>query len=283
MTTYIVIILLFILFAAGAVFIGMKLMKQQKESKKEQEKYIPTTQDQVPFEYIRNGVVKLKKGSYCKLVEVPNINIELMEPAEQEYIRETYAGILNSIDFRFQYLQQSRIVDISDYLDSIQEKVGSTENPLMRKQLEYYRLYLAELVKKNAVLTKKSYIIIPYEEIEKKKAPETVDTTKKYRRKNENDVAGVRTTDESEDENEILKEEQRYEKAAKILSQRSKTVDRQFRRFGVSPYELDDEDLLDLFYTAYNKDRAVYQPLRDKNPSDFTSLYVKHKSKGGKV
>lgn len=278
-----VIITIIILLAliGTAVFFGLKILKQQKKNNEEKEKYIATTQDQLPFEYIRNGVVKMKKGTYCKLLEIPNVNIELMEPGEQEYIREIYAGILNSIDFRFQYLQQSRIVDISEYLDSIKEKVGYTENPLMKKQLEYYRMYLADLVKKNAVLTKKSFIVIPFEDIEKKKIQEKEDPTKKYRKKDENVSHGVRATEESEDENEIAKEEQKFEKVLKILTQRSKIVDRQMRRFGITPYELQDDDLLDLFYTAYNKDRAIYQPLRDKEPSDFTSLFVQHKPLGG--
>lgn len=279
--TYAIVGVIFLLLAGATGYFGWKLFQKQKSGKKEQDRFIPTTQDQLPFEYLRNGTLKTKKGSYIKIVEVPNINIELMEPEEQEGYRETFAGILNSFDFRWQVLRQSRIVDISEYLDNIKERASYSENPLEKKQLEYYRQFMAELVKKNAVLTKKSFVVVPYEEVEKKKVSDTEDTTKKYRRNNQPQKSSVPVGNEASDENEILKEEQRYERISKILGQRAKSVDRQFRRYGVTPTELDDEELLELLYTAYNKDRSVYQPLRGKNPADFTTLHVQYKKKGG--
>lgn len=260
------------LFAFGGyLFYQFKI--KNKEGEKEEEKYIPTTQDHIALDYIRSGIVKLKTGGYRLVIELPSVNIELMEPEEKEMILQQYSQILNAIDFPFQYLQQSRIVDITEYLSTLEGHMVQEKNPLIQKQIEFYSNFLQDIIHDRSVLTKKFYITIPYDEEaeEKKKQGYTQQVNKKDESKKK--IA--------EEEDDVYAEEKRFEKARKQLYSRGTMIDRAFRRFDISPKILDDKGLLELFYTAYNKDRSVTQSLKHQDISDFTTMRVKtNKNKG---
>lgn len=263
-----VMIAFLLLLVGGAGFGGYMLFGKKKEAKEDNEKYIPTTQDHLPFEYIRSGIVKLKKNGYRMIVELPSINIDLMEASEKQLILEQYREILNAIDFKFQFLQQSRIVDISEYLSSLEKLKQNSKSKFAQNQLEYYSNFLVDLIKNRSILTKKFYLIIPYDpEVEGKKKAEKDKKKDKKNKKEQN----------TKEENDVYKEEMNFEKARKQLYIRATMIERSFRRFEISPKILKDNELLELFYTAYNKDRSVYQPLKDKDPADYTSLRVKKK------
>lgn len=268
---YLMIVVMILLLAAFGYVIFIMFFKNKK-AQEDREKHVPTTQDSLPFDYIRSGIVRLKNGGYRIAIEIPSINIDLMEASEKQNVLEQYREILNSIDFKFQFLQQSRIVDISEYLDTLENVRRNAKSAFIRKQLEYYSGYLIDLIKNRSILTKRFYIIIPYdEEKDKKKAKINKENVGKNKKK---------TTNETVETNDVYDEEQRFDRARKQLYGRATLIERSFRRFEITPKILDDNELLDLFYTSYNKDRAVYQPLKDRNPADYTTIRVKVKEKG---
>lgn len=254
-------------FVGGLVWMVFTIFKNKKETEKDKERYIPTTQDHIPIDYIRSGIVRLKTGGYRIVLELPSINIDLMEPSEKEVIHNQYRSILTSFEFPFQYLQQSRTVDISEYLNTLEKIQKGANSNFVKNQLDFYSSYLVDLIKNSSVLTKKFYFVIPYDdtkELKEKKNYSNLSKEKKKKQKNE----------PVEEKNELYEEEQRFERARKVLFQRANVVARAFRRLDISPYVLNDHALLELYYTAYNKDRSVYQPLKGKNPNDFTTLRV---------
>lgn len=270
-----VVMLSIIVVLIGGLAVGILFwFKKKKEATKEKEKYVPTTQDQFPIDYIRSGIVKLKTGGYRIVIDLPSINIDLMEGSEKQVILEQYRQILTSIDFPFQYLQQSRIVDISEYLNTLGTIRATAKSKFVKNQLEFYSGYLIDLIKNRSVLTKKFYFVIPYDEERenKNKKKQIAQKAKDKQNKTKGKLL--------EEENDVYEEEQRFEKAKKQLFIRANLVERAFRRFEISPHILSDKELLDLYYTSYNKDRSVYQPLRDVNPSDYTSLNVTTKNRG---
>ena len=271
-----ILLALFVLLFVGFVTLIVVLIKKQKAAKAEQEKKIHTTQEQLPFEYIRRGVVKLKNGQYIKLMKVSCINTQLMEEDEKEIVREIYAAVLNSLDFKVQFYKQSRLVDINDYLAFLKEKESAADNEFKLRGLQEYSKFIKELVKENSVQTKRDFLVVSYREENKKSKNEmTTDNLKKYRRK-EDDV-------KLSDEEAAIQEEKMFEKAYKILTQREKTLQKQLRRLGINPVPLQDTEIFELFYIAYNKERSVYQSLKGVEPKNFTTLYVKHDKGGGQV
>ncbi|WP_456363815.1 hypothetical protein [Priestia aryabhattai] len=262
-----------LLLLAGLVAIVIAITKKQKEAKVKQSAKIHTTQEQLPFVYIRRGVVKLKNGQYIKLMQVPSINTQLMEEEEKEIVRETYMGLLNSLDFKIQFYKQSRLVDINDYLAFLKDKENTSDNDFKTKGLQYYSRFIRELVKENSVQTKKDFLVVAFREDNANTKKLTKDSMKKYRKGEEDSQLF--------EEEEAIREEKTFEKAYKTLTQREKTLQKQLRRFGMNATFLDDKQAFELFYIAYNKERAVYQSLKDVNPNNFTTLYVKHENEGG--
>lgn len=250
----------------------------EDEELAEKEKFIPTTQDQLAIDYIRGGVVKLKSGGYRVLVELPSVNIELMESEEKEIVLQQYRQILNAIDFPFQILQQSRIVDISDYLSQLEGFASTEKNPLIKKQIEFYTEYLIDLIRDRSVLTKKFYFVVPYDEAKENQNKNNWYAQKQKQKEKEAQKNKKRKGKSFEEEEiDIYAEEKSFEKARKMLFARATMIERAFRRFDISPNILDDKELLELFYTVYNKDRSVIQSLRNANINDYTSIRVKAK------
>lgn len=263
------------IFVLLLVFLGafvMVVTKKQKLNKEKKEEKIDTTQEQLPFEYIRRGVVKLKNGQYIKLLQVPCINTQLMEEEEKELVRETYAGLLNSLDFKIQFYKQSRLVDINDYLAFVKERENESDNLFKANGLKEYGKFVRELIKENSVQTKKDFLVVSFREVNKTNKSDSKDTLKKYRKGEEDAIIS--------EEESVMKEERMYEKAYKTLTQREKTLQKQLRRFGMNAMILGDKEAFELFYIAYNKDRSVYQSLKGVDPNNFTKLYVKSE-KGG--
>jgi hypothetical protein len=239
-----------LVFFIGVSVIGYAFVLRNKSEKKK-ETYHATTQDHLPFEYIRGNIVKLKTGKYILLIKLPSLNIELMEGEEREMVMEQYRQILTSFNFPFQYHQQSRIVDVSEYLSHIEERISLETNPLLIQYLNSYADLIENEVRDRSILTKGFYFVLPFKE-------------EKNQTKNQN----------------VREEEEQLEKAKKQLISRGEIVVRSFRRLGVSPHILDDRELLDLYYTAYNKDRAVTQSLHNQGMEELGSIRVKAKRRG---
>lgn len=265
-----------------AGFAGYKKMKTNaKERDEEKEKYIPTTQDQVPIEYIRSGVIKIKSGGYRIIVEMPSINIDLMDYNEKQHILRQYKEILTAVDFPFQILQQSRVVDIKDYLDQLDKTKALEDNLLIEKQLEYYQDFIKKMIKERSILTKKFFFIIPYDEkMELSKTTGYYAEKQKQRMKEqekkikEAKKKGIKLENEDEN-NEMIKEEKSFEKARKVLNGRGNLIMKAFKRFEISPRRLEDKEILDLYYTAYNKERSKIQSLNHVDIDDYLTINVK--------
>lgn len=263
---------LFVLLFGGLVALIFILSKRKKQQKKEEETKIHTTQEQLPFEYIRRGIVKLKNGQYVKLLEVPCINTQLMEEEEKEIVRETYASFLNSLDFQIQFYIQSRLVDINDYLAFLKEKENNADNNFRAEGIKEYSKFIVELIKENSVQTKKDFLVISFQDIKNKSKNNSGDSMRKYRKGEDDAVIS--------EEEAVMQEERRFDKAYKTLTQREKSLQKQLRRFGINPKTLNDKEAFELFYITYNKERSVYQSLKGVNPNNFTTLYVKQERGG---
>ena len=255
-----------------AVLFIYDFAKKKKTSTNDKEKYIPTTQNQIPIDTIRNGVIKLRNGGYRVVVEIPSVNTELMEAEEQDIVLNQYRQILNGTEFPFQILQQSRTVDISDYRKLLEKKMLESKNNLNRRLMIEFDVFLAQLIKERTIMTKKFFIVIPYDESrEVKTVYSTADGGKKKKQKKKK----TQVDEEAQKQKDLVEQEKQFAKASKQLLMRAGTIERSFRQFDISPYRLNDSEIAELFYASYNKERSVYQPLNKKDPSEYTALRVK--------
>lgn len=268
---FIFMIIFFGLVGGGGYFLFKRIQKNISDDV-ETEKYIPTTQDNLPVDYIRDGIVKLKNGNFACVISMPSVNIDLMEDGEREGVFGQYRQTLSSIDFPFQILQQSRVADISDYLKSLEKIHFETKNKFIKRQIEFYMQYMEGLVQTKSVLSKKFFIIIPLDEFKEKKRKSRSGGLFDFSfkgKKNETEV----------DRNDVVKEEKKFEQARRELLMRAGVVQRSFKRFGVSPTRCGDDQVTELLYTSYNKNRSVYQPLPRDAVKKYSTIYVDRKGR----
>ncbi|MCS6956585.1 MAG: hypothetical protein NZM02_01935 [Patescibacteria group bacterium] len=125
-----------------------------------------STQSFIEIEEIRDDIVLLKDYSAVAVIEVGAVNFWLLSQEEQMSMIYAYSNLLNSLSFPIQILILSKKMDISSYLDYLETKINSQNNPLLKNQLVNYREFIKNIVKKNIVLEKRFFFVVPFSPLE---------------------------------------------------------------------------------------------------------------------
>ena len=125
-----------------------------------------STQHFVEIEDIRDDILLLKDFSACVVIEVGAVNFWLLAAEEQNSIIYAYAGLLNSLSFPVQILILSNKMDISSYIDYLNDQIEKTKNDLIKQRLISYSNFIKTVVKKNTVLEKRFFFVIPFSPLE---------------------------------------------------------------------------------------------------------------------
>lgn len=148
-------------------------MSAQKQNKN----HAGSTQKFTQIQDIIEDVVLFDGGFACLIIEIQASNFALLSIQEQQAKIYAYASMLNSLSFAIQIIVQNKKIDISSYLQLLDQEiakaqsVNSTMSSLQNQALiDYIRLYkdfIQELIKVNTVLDKKFYLVVPYSILEK--------------------------------------------------------------------------------------------------------------------
>ncbi len=125
-----------------------------------------STQSFVEIEDVKDDIVLLKDFSAAVVVEVGAVNFWLLSQEEQTAMIYAYSGLLNSLSFPVQILILSKKMDISSYLDYLTIKLKTQRVDLMSRRLESYREFIKTIVKKNTVLEKRFFFVVPFSPLE---------------------------------------------------------------------------------------------------------------------
>lgn len=125
-----------------------------------------TTQYFIEVEDVKDDILLLKDSSAAAVIEVGAVNFWLLSQEEQESMVYSYASLLNSLSFPVQVLIISKKMDVSSYLDYLQGKIHAHPNQLMKKRLQSYQEFVNVVVKKNTVLEKRFFFVIPFSPLE---------------------------------------------------------------------------------------------------------------------
>lgn len=125
-----------------------------------------STQSFIEIDEIKDDVVLMKDFSASCVIEVGAVNFWLLSSEEQTSMIYTYAGLLNSLSFPVQILIISKKMDISIYLDYLDGKIVSQSNELLKTRLGSYKEFIKNVVKKNTVLEKRFFFVIPFSPLE---------------------------------------------------------------------------------------------------------------------
>lgn len=125
-----------------------------------------STQSFIEIEEIKDDIVLMKDFSASCVIEVGAVNFWLLSSEEQTSMIYAYAGLLNSLSFPVQILIISKKMDVSMYLDYLDGKINSQSNELLKSRLLSYKGFITNVVKKNIVLEKRFFFIIPFSPLE---------------------------------------------------------------------------------------------------------------------
>ncbi|MFA6918642.1 MAG: hypothetical protein WC244_00815 [Patescibacteria group bacterium] len=123
----------------------------------------PSTQSRMHIAEIRDDCVVLKDGTLRAVLLVSSINFALKSEDEQSAIISGYISFLNLLDSPLQILVQSRKLDLDEYLVSIKEAEKIQTNELLKLQISEYYQYISQLVELGDIMTKRFYVVVPYD------------------------------------------------------------------------------------------------------------------------
>jgi hypothetical protein len=189
---------------------------------------------QVGIKEVRDGILVLPFNRYRAILSTSSVNFELQSEMEQDVIVDTFQTFLNSLNSPIQILIRVRELDIDRYLEDFRHKCSGETEKVYIEQSKLYSEFIKKLVAGNKILSRKFYLVIPYE----------------------NKTAAD------------------FEVAKEQLNLETEIVIKGLEKFGMNARQLDTLEVLDLFYSAYRPDQAKTQPLmkqilRENNEQEY--------------
>jgi hypothetical protein len=184
-----------------------------------------TTQQFIEIEEIQDDIVLLKDYSAVLVIEISAVNFWLLSSEEQMSIIYAYGSLLNSLSFPLQILILSKKMDISNYLDYLDQRIEKTNDEILKTRLKSYKEFIKNIVKKNTVLEKRFFFVIPFSPLEL-------------------GISGVNTS--------YLKKDYVLSRAKTSLYPKRDHLLRLLAKIGLSGKVLQKQELTELFYNLYN-------------------------------
>jgi len=184
-----------------------------------------TTQQFIEIEEIQDDVVLLKDYSAVLVIEISAVNFWLLSSEEQMSIIYAYGSLLNSLSFPLQILILSKKMNISNYLDYLDQRIAKTKDEILKTRLKGYKEFIKNIVKKNTVLEKRFFFVIPFSPLEL-------------------GISGVNTSS--------LKKDYVLSRAKTSLYPKRDHLLRLLAKIGLSGRVLQKQELTELFYNLYN-------------------------------
>lgn len=205
------------------------------------------SQEFLPIETIRDGVVALKSGQGLRAVLMASsLNFALKSEEEQDAIVFQYENFLNSLDFPVQFAVQSRRLNIQPYLDSLASREKEETNDLLKVQIGEYVEFIRTFVELTNIVAKSFYVVVPFQ-------PTLAE------RRGGGFLAGLRSLfgrSPAAPAGGAAEAEDEFERFKRQLLQRVDAVSLALRRMDVRLAQLNTEELVELFYGLYNPTEA---------------------------
>lgn len=194
------------------------------------------TQDFVPIEEIRDGIIILTDGTMKAILMASSINLALKSAEEQQAVIAQFQTFLNSLDFSVQIVVQSRRYEIRPYLLMLEERMKAQTEPLLKVQTHEYMEFIREFTDQVAVMKKTFFLVIPYSGA----------TISSDRGGLFDKIFGKKKTKQEASEEGVFAEERTQ------LEQRIAVVEQGLNRIGVRTVQLGTEEVIELFYKTFN-------------------------------
>jgi type IV secretory pathway VirB4 component len=194
------------------------------------------TQQFIPIEQIREGIIILKDKSLRGILAASSLNFALKSTEEQTAIIYSFQDFLNSLDFSCQIIAQSRKLNITGYLEKLKELEQQQKNELLKLQTAEYRKFIEELVGSGVIMSKNFYLVIPYFPLI--------------------EFPGVTGKSNTKDQAKGPLTEEKFQQGKYQLWQRMEYVALGLRRCGVSSAPLTTPEIIELLWSLHHLKEA---------------------------
>lgn len=222
-----------------------------------------STQNTLLISEIRDGIVIMNDGSFRSVVMVKSINFDLMSAEEQEAVEFSYQGFLNSLYFPIQIHIRTERIDLRPYIEKLDKIRTEHDNMLLAMLMDDYINYIDGLSQQTNIMDKKFYIVIPF-------FP-TIDPDKAAFTQSKTFLNGIAELFSNKEKHVVISEAN-LNSAKDELRNRVQAVLGGLIQAGIQGLPLDTQELIELYYDAYNPDTATRQQL--KNFDELTADVV---------
>lgn len=203
-----------------------------------------STQDFVEIEAVFEDVVMMKDYACSIIIESGTTNFGLLSQEEQNGLIYSFASLLNSLSFPVQISIISKRMDISSYLDYLDEKTTSQADETVKKRLVSYIEFIKNIVKKSTILEKNFYFVIPFSPLE----------------------LGVQSNTKRKLEKDYV-----FTRAKTALYPKRDHLMRLLKKAGLGGRVLYEQEVAELFYNLYNPTSTGRKLSAIKNYTDIIS------------
>lgn len=194
-----------------------------------------TTQDSVPIQGVRDGIITLKDGSMRAIVMTSALNFALKSEEEQQSIIFQFQNFLNSLNFSIQIFIQSRRLDIRPYIALLENQEKEQTNDLLKIQTKEYIEFIKTFTSSTNIMTKSFFIVVPY-------TPPKIELSK-----------GKKGFFSSKSNKEKVREgRDEFEEYRTQLEQRVSVVSQGIIRSGIRGVQLGTEEVVEVYYKLFN-------------------------------
>lgn len=208
-----------------------------------------STQNALLISEIRDGLVVMNDGSMRAVVTCRSINFDLMSDRERDAAEFSYQQMLNSLYFPIQIHVRSQRVDLNPYLDRLNKIGREQDNMLLAVLIGDYLDFIDDLSQQVNIMNKNFFIVIPY--YPGGDTGSAVNTSKNF-------LANLFAT---QGQQRIRIDEKTYAKGQEELNNRVSAITNGLLQMGIRSVRLNTKELGELYYSMYNPDTAVRQPL----------------------
>lgn len=186
---------------------------------------------------VREDTAILKSGSLRSILAVSSINFDLKASQEQDAIISQYQNFLNSVDFPLQILISSRKLDMDNYINFLTGYEKKQPSELLRLQISEYKNFITQLVSVSNIMDKNFYIVIPFSPVE-----------------NQDKGFFSNMLNQLNPRKNILEKRENFETYKAQLFQRVDHIIAGLSGIGLRITPLRTQEIIELFYNAYNPD-----------------------------
>ena len=191
------------------------------------------SQNFIPIEEVRDGVIILKGGGLRSIIMVSSINYDLKSEDEQNALTSSFQRLLNSVEFPIQFFVQSRRLDIRPYLATLEKRLKEIPEELLQVQTREYIQFIRWFTDQTNIMRKSFFVVVPYEAAIVKQNKGLLGFISK--------LGGTQT--------EAF---QQFEESRSQLEQRMGIVQQGLASMGVRGVQLGTQEVIEVYYQIFN-------------------------------